>query len=315
MKILVIGETNLDVILSGSGELPVFGREILVNNGALVLGSSGFITGMGLRKLGNAVSVFTKAGCDPAGDLCFQALSAGGVDISSAVRDPGLRTGITVSLSAPRDRALVSFLGATECLAESDVPDEVFAGCNHLHVSSYFIQTGLRPGMQKLFQRARAAGLTVSLDPACDPAGIWGPELREVLLDVDVFLPNDSELRGITGQSDPENALRQLQNGHTVTVAKLGSRGTMTLENGRAVTQSAPQVPTVDATGAGDSFNAGFLHAWLHRLPLAAALRLAVACGSFSMQGFGGTAAQPTIDQARNMLREYSLSISTGELP
>ncbi len=312
MKILIIGETNLDVILAGSGQLPVFGREILMHDGALVLGSSGFITGMGLRKLGNEVSVFTKAGCDPAGDLCFQALSAAGIDISQVVRDPALRTGITVSLSGPADRALVSFLGATMSLAENDVPDELFAGCDHLHVSSYFIQTSLRPGIGKLFQRARAAGLSVSLDPACDPAGVWGPELPEVLRDVDIFLPNDSELSGISGHGDAEDGLRELENGHTLTVAKLGSGGAMLLENGQIVYQAAPQVPTIDATGAGDSFNAGFLHGWLHDLSLTEALGLGVACGSFSMQGLGGTASQPTYDQARNMLREHKLCGASG---
>jgi sugar/nucleoside kinase (ribokinase family) len=115
---------------------------------------------------------------------------------------------------------------------------------------------------------------------------------------VDVFLPNEVELRGITGESDPLTAIRALNNGKTLTVAKLGRLGAMVEHQGEIVRVSAPAIEPVDPTGAGDNFNAGFLHAWLRGRTRHDALQLGVACGSYSTQALGGSGAQPTEAEA-----------------
>jgi sugar/nucleoside kinase (ribokinase family) len=97
--------------------------------------------------------------------------------------------------------------------------------------------------------------------------------------------------------------LRALDNGRTLSVVKLGARGAMAIHAGEPLQVGAPAVDAVDVTGAGDCFNAGFLHAWLHKWPLRDALQFAVACGSFSVRGLGGTGAQATEDQAWDLLR------------
>jgi sugar/nucleoside kinase (ribokinase family) len=146
-------------------------------------------------------------------------------------------------------------------------------------------------------------GLTTSLDPGFDPTEEWGDELPDVLKHVDVFLPNEVELAAITGESDVVEALKSLGNGRTLTVAKLGSEGAMTYSNGSAVAHPAYRVQPVDTTGAGDSFNAGFLHSWLQREPLERALALGAACGALSTLSPGGSAGQPTLEQAEAFLK------------
>ncbi|MEO6964631.1 MAG: carbohydrate kinase family protein [Acidobacteriaceae bacterium] len=306
MKFILFGETNLDIILRGYGSYPTPGREVLVDDLLLTLGSSCAITGAGLAKLGDSVAYLSRPGDDYVGRLCLDRMIELGMDVSRVKLDPRLKTGVTVSITSHRDRSLVSYLGATTALTIQDFSKDTFSPFQHVHSSSYFLQTGLHPGFEDVFARAKREGLTTSLDPACDPADRWKSNLDRVLRYVDVFLPNESELAGITGEQDALAALRALKSETTLTVAKLGSRGAMALQNGEPVCVSAPRIIPVDTTGAGDNFNAGFLHAWTQGRTLVDALRLGVACGSLSTQELGGTGVQPTEDQAERFLQSFT---------
>jgi sugar/nucleoside kinase (ribokinase family) len=302
--VLVVGEINPDVILQGYHAFPAAGKEVLVDDFVTTLGSASAVCAMGLARLGDPVSFVGKVGADPWGAYCADTMAAAGIDVSRVVRDPALKTGVTVSITSPRDRALVSFIGAIGALRAADVPDDALAGARHLHVSSYFLQEGLRPGCRSLFARARAAGLTTSLDPGFDPSERWEKDLLETLDEVDLFFPNDVELRAITRTDAIPDALRRLAGGRTRTVAKLGAQGCATLaDDGRVLQAPSFSMEAVDTTGAGDSFNAGFLHAWLAERPLEECLRWGVACGSLSTRGLGGTARQPTAEEAERLVR------------
>lgn len=304
MRVLLVGEINLDIILQGDGGLPIAGREILVRDCAMTLGSSCAITGAGLVRLGHQASYFGRMGADPAARLCVEWMAGLGLGVSMVKLDPALKTGITVSIASQNDRSLISYLGATTVLRAADIPDDAFAGFDHLHCSSYFIQTGMHPGFEDLYRRAKERGMTTSLDPACDPAGEWQSYIDRVLPYVDVFLPNEMELAGITHEHDPVRGLRSLANGRTLTIVKLGPQGAMALVENEPLRVPAPAVDVVDPTGAGDCFNAGFLHGWLERRPIRDALALGVACGSFSIRALGGTGAQATEAEAMALLTE-----------
>ena len=302
-RVLVAGEINVDLILQGYHQFPVPGREVLVDDIVMTLGSASAICAVGLAKLGTPVSFAGIVGADVWGDCCLGIMRSAGIDLAAVRQDARVKTGVTVSITSSSDRALVSYLGSIAALTADDVDDDLLRRANHLHVSSYFLQSGLRPGSLDLFRRASRLGLTTSLDPGCDPAGEWGPDLQETLREVDLFFPNEVELSGVTGLSDPEEALRSLENGRTLTVGKLGSRGAMLRSNG--VTLRCPAFPAalVDTTGAGDSFDAGFLRAWLERRPLEEALALGAACGAISTRASGGTCGQATLDEAECLVR------------
>lgn len=305
-KILFTGEINVDLILQNYHSFPELGKEILVDDCFLTIGSASLICAFGLAKLGDDVSFLGKVGCDAYGDFCLERMVKAGIDISRVIRDPKLKTGITVSVSSPRDRALITYLGAITELRAEDIHDEALRGFNHVHVSSYFLQEGLRFGVQDVFKRARALGLTTSLDPGFDPSEQWKSDILETLAETDVFFPNEVEVAAIGRSADFETALKAIDNGRTLTVAKLGRQGAMALENGRALHVPAYTVQPVDTTGAGDSFDAGFLHAWLAGQPLADALRFGAACGALSTRGLGGTATQATVEEAQEMIRKAS---------
>jgi sugar/nucleoside kinase (ribokinase family) len=269
----------------------------------MVLGSATAIMAMGLARLGTPVAFVGRVGDDVWGRYCLEDMSSRGIDVSRVLRGGGLKTGVTVSITHPGDRALVTYLGAIAALVGADVTDAAMAGLDHLHVSSFFFQEGLRPDLPALFARARRAGLTTSLDTGFDPAERWDGGLRETLRETDLFFPNEVELAALAGTADPEAGLRRLENGRTRVVAKLGPNGAMALDGARVVHVPAYPVETIDTTGAGDSFNAGFLHRWLEGAPLVECLRLGAACGALSTRGLGGTAAQPTLAEADALVR------------
>jgi sugar/nucleoside kinase (ribokinase family) len=217
-------------------------------------------------------------------------------------RDFRSKTGLTVSITAARDRALVTHLGAIATFEAADVDPGAMEGCRHLHISSYFLQQALQKGCRALFAAAHSRGLTTSLDPGFDPSEKWQSGLREAIQEADVFFPNEVELCGLAGSDDPVECLRRLDNGRTLTVAKLGAAGCMVLDRGKPLHVPAFPVHPVDTTGAGDSFNSGFLHAWVAGRPLDEALRFAAACGALSTRSTGGTGSQASLEEAEAMI-------------
>lgn len=305
MRILVAGELNPDLVLASLTSSPEQGREVVARDFALRLGSSSAICASGLAKLGNDASLLGKVGDDVFGRFCVDELAGAGVDVSLVRTDPLLPTGVTVSIS-DRDRALVTYPGAMEGLRADEATDGMLARFRHLHVSAYFLQRELKPGLPGLFRRARALGLTTSLDPGHDPYNEWGDEIRDVYRDTSVLLLNELELRHTTASAGIEQGLWRLATESTVAVVKLGARGAAAADAGGVIERTpAMEVGVRDTTGAGDSFNAGFLHAWLRGWSLARALRCGVVCGSLSTRGLGGCEAQPDATDLREHLARF----------
>ncbi len=302
MRFLVVGELNPDLILSDYQSFPTLGQEVLVNGLDLMLGSASAICAVGLARLGNTVRMASKTGADEWGDFCVDVLARAGVDTSFVKRDPQSKTGLTVSITSSKDRALVTYLGAIATFQAADIDAGAMDGCRHLHVSSYFLQQGLQKDCRALFAAAHARGLTTSLDPGFDPSEKWQSGLRETLEETDVFFPNEVELRGLGGSPDPADCLGRLENGRTLIVAKLGADGCMVLDRGNPLHVPAFPVSPVDTTGAGDSFNSGFLHAWVRGLPPSEALRFGAACGALSTRAVGGTGCQASLEEAEAMI-------------
>ncbi len=298
--ILVAGEINADLVLRNVSPFPALGREVLVSESRLVTGSASAICASGLARLGNRVAFAGRVGDDLFGRFSLEEMSRSGIALDHVIVDKTSTTGITVSISSGGERALVTCLGAIAEFAAEDVPDAAFDGASHLHVAGFFLQVRLRHGLPELFRRAHRRGLTTSLDSGHDPEGEWRGGLEDALKEADLFFPNREELRAITGRDDLEEALRSF--GSTRAVAKLGPSGAAVLDGGRMVSVAAPEVEVVDTTGAGDSFDAGFLHAWLRKRPLEECLRYGVAAGSLSTRALGGTTAQPTLVELETLL-------------
>lgn len=286
MTLLVVGDANPDLVLRGD-VVPRWNQsEQLLDAADLVLGGSAAIMACGAARLGVPTTLVAAVGADLYGDFVRSALAACGVSSSLiTVPEP---TGLSVVLSAS-DRAILTLTGAIGALTPSDITIQGYA---HLHVASYFLQPKLAAGLVDVFAAAHAAGVTTSLDTNWDPAERW-TGVRDVLAHTDVFLPNEAELAAITGIADPSSAAAELTALGTTVVLKQGSAGATAWWPGGSARRPGIAVSVVDTTGAGDSFDAGFLAGWLSKLPIERCLAMAVAAGSLSTRAAGGTAAQP----------------------
>src|SRR5215475_13780601 len=204
--VTLAGELNLDLILYG---LPVDlppERELLAESMMLTLGSSTAIVAHNLAALGCKVGFVSQVGADPLGEIALQRLSEGGVDVSKVRRAQGNKqTGLTVILQRKLERNILTYPGTILDLTLEDLDFEYLTDSGHFHLSSYFLQRGLRPHVGELFRRLKAEGLTISLDTNDDPDDRWEGGLEEVLHYVDVFLPNSREAQRITQTRDLES--------------------------------------------------------------------------------------------------------------
>jgi sugar/nucleoside kinase (ribokinase family) len=270
--------------------MPAFGqREQLADRAILTIGGSAAIMACGAARLGLETALVAAAGRDPLGDYVVGAVGDRGVDVSG-VRRTDAATGITVILSRGDDRAILTATGAITALTAEDVDHALLAEVRHVHIASYFLLDGLRPGLPELVAAAHETGATISLDPQDDPAGEWRSGLPELLPHLDLLFVNEQESAGLATPACP------------LVVVKRGRLGAAARTAGREVTHPGVRVASVDATGAGDSFDAGFLAAWLRGAALEDALALACACGALSTRAPGGTDAQPTRAEAEAAL-------------
>jgi len=296
--LLVVGELNVDLILQGD-VAPAFGQaEKLVDDATLTMGSSSAIFACGAARLGLKVAFIGKVGDDEFGRFVLRSLAARQVDISYVVIDPAVKTGLSVILSRSDDRAILTNLGSIAALRYEEINRSVLQHARHLHLGSYFLLEALKPDLPALFGEARALSLSVSLDTNYDPAETWNSGLSEVLPYANIFLPNETELCAIAGQNDLAAALNALARDDLIVAVKLGPRGAMAQHGNDRYAAEALPIPVVDTTGAGDSFDAGFIYGYLAGWDLSRALRFACVCGSLSTRAAGGTAAQTTLAEA-----------------
>jgi sugar/nucleoside kinase (ribokinase family) len=303
--LLVIGEINPDLILQGDDIVPEFGQaEKLVKHAELTIGSSSVITACGAARLGLSVAFIGLTGDDEFGRFMLNTMQERGIDVSACVVDETIATGMSVILSDPEDRAILTYPGTMPHLRLDQIDVSLLLRTKHLHVGSYFLLDALRPDLPELFSRVREAGATVSLDSNWDPAGNWN--IATILPHIDLFFPNKSEVRFISGVEDFEQGLALLAAEIPILAIKLGAAGGLARRGEESAYAPALPVNVIDTTGAGDSFNAGFLYGFINDFPLAKSIDLACACGSLSTRAAGGTNAQPTLAEALAALQQLS---------
>lgn len=307
--VLVLGDANPDLVLSGGTVVPAFGQaERLVDEARLVIGGSGAIFACGAAKLGLRVAFAGVVGDDMFGRYMCDQLQAHDIDTSAVAVLPERATGVTVVLSGHEDRAMLTFPGTIGELRRSVIDADLLSRTRHVHVSSYFLQQALVPELPDLFREAREGESTTSLDPNWDPSGAWDSGLLALLPEIDVFLPNEVEALSLARISVIDGAIARLRSsGAGTVVVKTAAQGSVGAQASDLITVPALPTQVVDSTGAGDSFDAGFLAGFLAGEPLRRCLEIGNACGALSTHGIGGTSAQPTLVEVLEAIERGSV--------
>ena len=301
-EILVIGELNVDIVATGVQSAPEMGAEILADDCELTLGSASAIFAVGMAKLGHQVTLVSHVGRDYFGDFCVRTLQQLGISTRHVTREVDEKTGVTIALSGKRDRALITHTGAVATLTSDAVDEALMKRHDHLHLTSYYLQKALQPSFADIFRRAKLLGLTTSFDPNSDPNKKWNRSIDSVLRQTDVLLVNEREASQLTRTTTPKAALKALGTKVQCAVIKRGARGAMAIQDRAIASDSGFKVTALDTTGAGDSFDAGFVSAYLRKAPLTECVRIGNACGALSATRTGGTAGQPTEAELQTFL-------------
>jgi sugar/nucleoside kinase (ribokinase family) len=262
--VTIAGEINLDLILYGLPEIMPLERELLASDFRPTLGSSSAILAHNLSALGVSVGFITRLGDDPLGSMALDRLAEKGVDLTRVKRiSGGTSTGVTILLNHEGKRHILTYPGTMFEMTAADLDMAYLASGRHFHLSSLFLHKGLQADLPRIFRQLKSEGLTLSLDTNDDPEDRWNSGLDELLGIVDIFLPNESEACRITGKPDAESAIKVLTEQVPIVAIKCGKHGALVQTASQSWFVPAESVTPIDTIGAGDSFDAGFLAAYL----------------------------------------------------
>ena len=304
--IAAIGELNVDVILNGIESEPEIGKEKFAREMTVTLGSSTAIFAANAAALGSKVCFVGMIGRDSFGSLVSSSLQARGVDTSYLIQGD-TPTGATICMNYGEDRANLTYQGAMDVMGFDDIAPDVFEKARHIHLSSLFMQSALLRDIHKVLDAAAANGVTVSLDTQWDPMEIWALDYKSVLPKVTIFLPNEKELQALTGAADLEGAIAAvLPYLGSAMVVKCGSKGSLLVrkDGTRSFLPAFLNREVVDAIGAGDSFNSGFISAFVKGLPLEECQRTGNLTGAVNTTAAGGTGAFTSLDSVKRICKD-----------
>jgi sugar/nucleoside kinase (ribokinase family) len=290
--IAIAGELNLDLILYGlPTEMPTE-RELLANSLEVTLGGSSAIVAHNAAAIGARVAFTSLIGNDDFASIALDRMRAAGVDLSAVVTQNAIASGVTVLLPhSDHRRHILTFPGTIPELTIAHLDFSFLVKARHFHLSSLYLQRGLHAGLPDLLRKLKQAGLSISLDTNDDPEDRWGDPLPDVLRYVDVFLPNEDEICRMTGCTNLDDAVDALPAKPAVIAVKRGRRGARIYDLGQGIDVAPLNVVPVDTIGAGDSFDAGFLYAYLLSKDAVTCARAANITGALSTQASGGTEA------------------------
>jgi sugar/nucleoside kinase (ribokinase family) len=282
--VLSLGRVYCDMVFRGLDGMPQLGREVFADEFHLTPGGGALITAAHLAATGRPAALLARFGTDELSQSLSPIIEGLGIDLQFLDSHPSAGPQLTVVMVQNGDRAFVS-RRAGHARPQSFERALAWSNAAHLHIAEY----ATLHEMGDAISAAKGQGFTVSLDPSWDDKLIRDPEFFERCAGVDVFLPNLEEAEALTGLADPQAALAQLASHFPVVALKLGGEGAMLAINGKAIRLPSPRVDVIDTTGAGDAFNAGFLHAWLDGRAPESCLAAAIAAGTRSVQASGGT--------------------------
>jgi len=308
--ILVVGELNVDLILDGLEGDPAFEKEQIAGEMTLAMGSSSAIFAANCSTLGQKVAFAGKLGNDEFGSLILDTLKQKGVTTQNIKVDEGVKTGLTVAFSRGNERMMVTYPGAMKNFSFRDVPKHLLDEARHLHISSVFLQPEIKKEIYHIFQTAKQYNLTTSLDTQWDPDETWDLNLEVLLPYLDFFLPNEKELTLLTGTETVNEALNQLPDTSCKIVVKRGKKGAiLKTPNDQITVDAFLNEDVADAIGAGDSFNAGFISAYLRGKPLKKCVIMGNLTGALSTTQHGGTRAITSYKQVETYARQNGITI------
>lgn len=284
MKLICAGEAFEDLVFFGLDRLPQLGEEIKTDQFAATIGGGAVITAVKAARLGMHTTLISALG-----DAACARLKKERVAITN-LRRPGEPHAITAALSTGSDRAFVTFNGVNPKLEER-LPNalnkrlKAEGGRLHVHFCFYPHDCG---HWTRVAHKLRKRGITSSWDFGWNEPLSNDRGLVDLIDALDFVFVNEHEARLYTGEPTIEASLKHWRARQAITIIKIGEEGAVWVAPDRDLHVVAPQVKVTDTTGAGDSFNAGFLVAWMRGKSPEQCLKAGNKVGAESTRKAGG---------------------------
>lgn len=300
--VTVIGEIYLDHVFSGFEDWPGPGEEIFTDRYAWELGGGAVTTACALSRLGRSVQLIGLVGEDQFPTVQAR-LNIFGVSAASITRTRE-RSGVTVSISTTSDRSFFTYRGVNSRLAEhlrqNTALLQAAASARHVHIAMPLAPDDAELVLPLLKQH----GSSVSIDVGHHVKWLEDKRSLEVVRAIDYVMPNEKEAVLLAGT--PENYLSLCRSlGVRHALVKLGSAGAVMLSDGVEYRAVPPEVKTLDTTGAGDAFDAGFIDAVLSGLAPKQCIERGCVTGALSTRAAGALEALPTREEAHAACEEH----------
>lgn len=302
--IITVLDTCVDLLVHlGDMVIEFDQKEKLIPSFDLKMGGSSCIFACQTAKLGLETLGIGMVGRDAFGQVVLDELRASGVDTTQIEQNDRVKTGVGIALKKDSDRAILTYSGTIGAVRPDMITDQLLASARHLHIGSYYLLDGIKDSMPDLLCRAKALGLTISLDTNWDPKEEWHLP-NELLQYVDVFLPNENEVMLCSGKPHFDEACAYFARIVPVIAVKQGSKGGTVISARKSMTLSPEQVPVIDTVGAGDSFDGGFLFGFLNGWSMEQCLRAGLYCGSMNTTCVGGTDGQTNLENLKKYMAQ-----------
>ena len=304
--IIALGELNVDLILNQIEGEPEIGKEKFAKQMTLTLGSSTAIFAANAAALGAKVAFCGMIGNDSFGDLVETSLKKKGVDTSYLIRQDKHATGATICMSYDEDRANLTYQGAMDFMSLDDINPEIFKETKHIHISSIYMQSGVKRDLMKILELCKENGVTTSLDTQWDPEEKWDLDYKTILPMLTVFMPNETELKFLTHSENLEEAIEKIRPYANAAVIKCGSKGSILMRKDQParIQPALLNKHVVDCIGAGDSFNSGFITRLAAGDPLDVCQQYGNMTGAVNTTAAGGTTAFTSREDVEKIGRE-----------
>ncbi|MDY3026654.1 MAG: carbohydrate kinase family protein [Candidatus Faecivicinus sp.] len=303
--VYVYGDVNIDLVVPNVDALPEPGIEEEVPVMETFVGGGAALFALGIAKLGLKPAFQGSVGKDMYGAAIREVFHTLGVDDRLLLDSRTKKTGISISFTTEKDRCFLTYRGASEGLSLKHLRIDQVSGARHIHVTGYEGVSNHAEYLEMLTKIHALGNVSVSFDVGWDTTGVWNEGIFELLPMIDVLFMNETECLHYTRSDDVEAGARRLAEKAGMAVIKLGRKGSLAIQNGERYFVPAYSVQAVDTTGAGDSFNAGFVYGYLQGLPMEECLRCGNGCGALSVTKLGGNTGFPFRPELEKWIRDH----------
>ncbi|WP_411114141.1 ribokinase [Streptomyces sp. 029-5] len=283
--IVVLGSANMDLVVYVA-HAPKRGETVTGREFRTIPGGKGANQAVAAARLGGQVAMIGAVGADEYGELLRHTLEASGIDTDLLRTDEGASGTAHIVVDDQGGNAIVVIPGANGTFSGLGPGDEtVIAAADALLLQLELPLNAVLEGAEAAHRHSVRTVLT----PA--PAQPLPPEL---LAAVDLLVPNEHEAATLTGIAAPHAAAEALLRQVPEVVITMGAAGSLYAARGAApVTVTAPRVPAVDTTGAGDTYVGALTVALCEGLPMPEAMRWASAAAALCVQRPGASTSMP----------------------